>query len=627
MSLNNLITFNSAVDQAKKNAMDYISIQQAQQNLDQNQQKFDLTKKQAALDLEKSGMDNEDTAMNLKAKKAYMDQLFGTQQDVLDGHQAMIDQQEQKTVTAAKQAHSVAAQLFNTDPDVRNYATSGAASGTTGVQPQQQPQGGAPSTPAGPSMSLAGGGQGPDPTMTPASAPVADGIQNQGQPPDQNIAGAYKSSGAMTVPGPQGSMIVGGDSSNSNSNTSVNSGTGALFGLNDQQGGGGGSLPAQTQPQIQPQQTDGSLQSNATGNATTTAGLPPLSQVYQGLSTKPFGQATSDIYMKNPNFMEAIKNGNYLIKKDPTQIESENPLALNENDRTVLSDIPNLQKAGYGQSDIFNQLTPGTQSLIKTVGEYRATPAELTSSFGGGRQKQELVKAVQAFYPKWSDAVYDQRHRSLIDFTDPNGVNGQTIAATRQGIEHTDELTSSIDAVSNKTISGPFGRQIPVLNAPMNNIMQYVGGDPDILALKQNINAVSEEMTKSWGGARAGEARLKNWRDTMSATNSPQGWSGLLSKTAKLWQEAANTRESMFSLAMGGQKMQDVLGQGVITPDQQAILDRIKGGYKPNNPNDNQTGGLNVPAGRVGVIGPDGKKYSLPQEQLQQAMQQGYKKI
>lgn len=608
MSLNNVVVFNSAVDQAKKNAQDYISIQQAQQNLDQNQQKFDLAKKQANLNLEASGMNNEDTAMNLKAKKAYMDQLFGNQQDVLDGHQAMIDQQEQQTVSSASQAHSVAAQLFNTDPDVKNYAT--------GSQPS--PSG---NTQASPPMSLLSGGQGPDPTMTPAGAPVANGSQNQGQAPDQSSSGSYKASGALTLPGPQGSMVVG---DNAATPTSSGSDVGALFGVPGQQGGGSAPMPAQTQPQSQPAASN-SLDSNTTGNPTTAAGLPPLSQVYQGLSTKPFGQATSDIYMKNPNFMEAIKNGNYLIKKDPTQIESENPLALNENDRTVLSDIPNLQKAGYGQSDIFNQLTPGTQSLIKTVGEYRATPAELTSSFGGGRQKQELVKAVQAFYPKWSDAVYDQRHRSLIDFTDPNGVNGQTIAATRQGIEHMDELTSSIDAVSNKTISMGLGRQVPVLNAPMNAIMQYVGGDPDILALKQNINAVSEEMTKAWGGARAGEARLANWRSTMNATNSPAGWSGLLSKTAKLWDEAAQTRESMFSLAMGGQKMNDVLGQGVITPDQQAILDRIKGGYTPNNPD--QAHNTGIPAGRVGVMGPDGKKYSLPQEQLQQAMQQGYKKI
>lgn len=309
--------------------------------------------------------------------------------------------------------------------------------------------------------------------------------------------------------------------------------------------------------------------------------LPPLDQVYQGLSKKPFGENQNDLYMKNPNAMEAIKSGQYMVKKDANMIQAENPLSLNEHDRTVLNDVPDLEKAGYANADIFKQLTPGTQSLIKTVGEYRATPAQLTSSFGGGRQKQELVKAVQSFYPKWSDAVYDQRHKALIDFTDPNGANGKAIVSMRQGIQHLDELTQSIDAVSNKTLPGKYGRQIPVLNAPINSILQYVGGDPDILALKQNINAVSEEMTKSWGGSQAGEGRLKNWRDTMNTTNSPQGWSGLLSKTAKLWQAAADTRESMFGLAMGGQKMQDLLGEGVIQPQQQDILNKVKNGYTP----------------------------------------------
>lgn len=335
----------------------------------------------------------------------------------------------------------------------------------------------------------------------------------------------------------------------------------------------------------QPPLASSSAQPSANaGQAGGVSGLPPITDLYQGLSKAPFGSNVNDLYMKNPNVMEAMKNGSYMIKKEPSEVEAENPLYLNENDRTVLNDTPDLKKAGYDPKDIFQQLTPGTQTLINTVGQYKATPAELTSSFGGGRQKQELVKAVQQFYPGWNDAIYDERHKTLLDYGNVDGKNGQAIQSTRQGIEHMDELTQSIDAVSNKTL--PIGnRQVPLLNAPMNAIMQYVGGDPDILALKQNINAVSEEMTKAWGGTNAGEGRLKNWRDTMNATNSPQGWSGLLSKTAKLWQDAADTRESMFSFAMGGQKMQDFLGEGVLQPHQQQILDRIKNGYTPGQNN------------------------------------------
>ena len=341
--------------------------------------------------------------------------------------------------------------------------------------------------------------------------------------------------------------------------------------------------------------------------------LPPLPDLYKGMSKAPFGQNVNDLYMKNPNVMEAMKNGSYMIKKEPTEIEAENPLYLNENDRTVLNDTPDLKKAGYDPKDIFSQLTPQTQSLINTVGQYRATPAELTSSFGGGRQKQELVKAVQSFYPNWSDAVYDQRHKALQDFTDPNGVNGQAIVSMRQGVQHLDELTQSIDAVSNKTMPMGYKRQVPVLNAPLNQIMQYAGGDPDILALKQNINAVTEEMTKSWGGSKAGEARLANWRSTMDATNSPQGWSGLLSKTAKLWQAAADTRESMFGLAMGGQKMEDILGEGVLQPQQQDILNRVKNGYTPGQGSNAGTG-----SGNTGT-----PQFSLDQLLQEQARRRG----
>lgn len=304
---------------------------------------------------------------------------------------------------------------------------------------------------------------------------------------------------------------------------------------------------------------------------------PDLNQVYGKYSTAPFGSKASDIYEQNPNPIEAMKSGEWLKKKDPAILQTMNPLSLPEKDVHVLSDATQLiKKYGYSKEEVFNQLSDGTKSLIDTVGQYRATPAELTSSLGGGRQKQELVKAVQSFYPGWSDAVYDQRHRSLIDFTDPNGANGQAIASLRQGVLHLNDLGDAIQAVSNKTLPLGLGRSVPVLNAPADKIRQYVGGDPDILALKQNLNAVSEEMTKAWGGARAGEARLKNWQDTLSSANSPQGWQGLLKKTATLWQDAAKSRESMFELAMGGQKMQDVLGSGVLPDEQQQILEKFR---------------------------------------------------
>ncbi len=356
------------------------------------------------------------------------------------------------------------------------------------------------------------------------------------------------------------------------------------------------AMPANPAPQtpagdIRPIQVNGNQQPAAPASPASPAqalpDLPPLGEVYKGLSTRPFGESQDDLYMKNPNVMEAIKSGNYLVKKDTGMLQVQNPLSLNEMDRTVLADVEDLKKAGYKQDDIFGQLSPGLQSMIKSVGQYRYTPAELTSTMGGGRAKQELIKATNQFYPKVSEAIYDQRHKSLIDFTDPNGKNGQAIVSTRQGIEHMDELTKSIDAVSNKTMPVGLGRSVPVLNAGMNRIMQDVGGDPDILALKQNINAVSEEMTKAWGGSQAGEGRLKNWRDTMNSANSPQGWSGLLSKSAKLWEDAAKARESMFGLAMGGQKMQDILGEGVLQPEHQAILDRIKNGYTPGQSNNN----------------------------------------
>lgn len=555
MSYQGLLAFNAATDSAKSTAADIQSLMEARDNHEQQMELMNIKKKQANLDVDAQSMTNQDTALNLQAKKDFINNMFNNQQKIMDGRSALIDQQEQQTAQQHQQAGAVAAHLFNTDPDVQAHVANTLAGNT--------PQPSAPGQPAAQS----------DP-------------QSQFDNNNMSMSPAYSNANTLTVPGPDGSTVMGDGTGNAQAPSNPVAGA---FGMPAQANTGGDQPQAQpaAQPQapVQSQDAGITVSRETPDTQQTPSNLPPLSQVYQGLSTAPFGEATSDLYMKNPNVMEAIKSGNYLIKKDPQMIESANPLALNENDRTVLSDVPMLKKAGYAQGDIFNQLTPGTQSLIKTVGEYRATPAELTSSFGGGRQKQELVKAVQAFYPKWSDAVYDQRHKSLIDFTDPNGANGQAIASTRQGIEHMDELTSSIDAVSNKTIPGPFGRNVPVLNAPMNKIMQYVGGDPDILALKQNINAVTEEMTKAWGGAKAGEARLANWRDTMNATNSPQGWSGLLSKTAKLWQDAAGARESMFQLAMGGQKMQDVLGQGVLLPDQQAILDRIKGGYTPNNPN------------------------------------------
>lgn len=605
MSYQDVLMFNAAVDQAQKNQQNAANIQSAQDNHDTKTQLLKIDKQKAALDLQAQSMTNADTQLNLDAKKQYMDQLFGTQQKVLDGQKAQLDIAETQQSQQAKQAAQIAQFLHQNSPDVQAFVN-GQVQGNTATPKPQPATGGTPAmtVPNGQGSAVIGGDNG-----SPSNAVVPSLFGNLTPQQQSPVSGPGSQS---TAPSPPMSMApdsmikpVGSSTIQPASGTAQPAPSAQVT-----QAGQAGQA-GQAVPQSQAAPVTGSDPS-----------LPPLEQVYSGLSKAPFGQATSDLYMKNPNFMEAIKSGNYLIKKDPTQVESENPLALNENDRTILTDAPKLSAIGYSKPDIFKQLTPGTQSLIDTVGQYRATPAELTSSLGGGRQKQELVKAVQTFYPKWSDAVYDQRHQALKDFTDPNGVNGQTVASIRQGVYHLDELTNSIDAVSNKTMQ-LGNRQIPILNAPMNAIMQYVGGDPDILALKQNINAVTEEMTKAWGGAKAGEARLANWRGTMNATNSPQGWSGLLSKTATLWQEASKARESMFSLAMGGQKMQDVLGEGILLPDQNDILNRIKGGYTPGQ----NSSGVQAPAGRVAIQGPDGKQYSVPQEQLGQAIKEGYRKL
>lgn len=594
MSYQDVLAFNAAVEQAQHNASAASKIQEAQDQHETATQLLKIRKQQGALDLQSSAMTNADTSMNLEAKKQYMDQLFGTQQKVLDGQKAQLDIAETQHTDQAKQAAQIAQFLHQNSPDVQAFV-SGSVQGNT-ANPTPAP------APAGNSMTL--------PSPDGGSTVVGGEDNSQARSVVPSLFGNLTPQQPAPVSGPGAAQVT----------PPMSMAPAAMVRNNNLPAAPAASAAA---PVSQPSAGAPAAPTEAPASSGVASDLPPLSQVYKGLSTAPFGEAQSDIYMKNPNFMEAIKNGSYLIKKDPQIIESQNPLALNENDRTVLSDLPKLKKIGYSQDDIFAQLTPGTQSLINTVGTYRAKPDDLTSSFGGGRQKQELVKAVQAFYPKWSDAVYDQRHKSLIDFTDPNGVNGQTVASIRQGVYHLDELTSSIDAVSNKTIPMGFGRQVPVLNAPMNSIMQYVGGDPDILALKQNINAVTEEMTKAWGGAKAGEARLANWRKTMDSANSPEGWSGLLSKTATLWQEATKARESMFSLAMGGQKMEDVLGESILLPDQQDILSRIKGGYTPGQ----QKSDIQAPAGRVAVQGPDGKTYSVPQEQLGQALQKGYKKL
>lgn len=617
MSYNDVIAFNAAMQQAQDTQKNLQSIQDARENHENDMEKFALAKKQAQLDIDKDTMSNQFTSYELQAREANVDQYMKSQQDQLDGNKAKIDQAEYENVMQGKQAVGVAQHLIQNSPDVQNHVAQAFN------MAQQQPGASAPTDGGGQAsapMSLVGGGQGPDPTMT-ASAPIANAGQNQGQAPVPNTADAYKNSGSMTLPGPQGSMVVGGDQSNQGAIAPAN--TGSLFGMQGQQGGGGGT--AQVQPQTQ-QPAQGGSQSSSP-QASNNQPLPPLKDLLQGMDNNPYGSRMSDYNMPNPNF---LTDGKMWAPKDPAIINSENPLHLSPQQQFVEEHAKDLIKKGYSVDEVLSQLPSDTAETVKQIASYQGPESTLL----GGMQATPQTRAaymglIRKINPTYNSAKYGTAQTYYKDLGEDSGNHlGSRVVAVNTVASH----LSMLNDVANQLQSN----NLPAGNAIINFVRTQLG-HPEVTNFDQAREIVSNEVQNLLSSKGATQSGVKRMEEGLNPNMSGAQLSDWVKKTTTpLVAERVQALRSQYKQNTGLPDSGDILYPetrqqftALMGRDVFSQYDQGKNPFsKANQPQQSNTDqNINIPAGRVGVMGPDGKKYSLPQEQLQQAMQQGYKKI
>lgn len=295
--------------------------------------------------------------------------------------------------------------------------------------------------------------------------------------------------------------------------------------------------PMQSSPMPQEQPT-------ATAQSTSTpapSNKPPLAQVYGQLSTEPFGSRNSDIYMSNPNTMEAIKSGQYLVKKDPSMIQAENPLFLNDKDKQILNDADELiNKMGYDKKEVLNTMSPGLRDMITKVGTYSVKPVDLTSAMGGGRQRQEIVKAVTAFYPKYREQKYNQVNTYMGQLAEQGGVGGRIISINTVG-PHLVELKRLSEEVKN----GNF--------TPANAVINYVQtvlGKPEVTNFNGAKEVITNEIENVLSQKGATQSGVKRMEDLLNKNMSPDQFAGFTRNMAQLIAERIQPYREQYKQIM-----------------------------------------------------------------------------
>ncbi len=192
------------------------------------------------------------------------------------------------------------------------------------------------------------------------------------------------------------------------------------------------------------------------------------------------------------------------------------------------------------QQQFLAALPTGTAALVKSVGDYRADPAKVTSMRGNNRQ--QFMELVSQYDPTFSMAQYPVRQAMMKSIT--SGDYSKAVNSANLVIQHIDAMEQSAQGLGN----GNF----PAINTVRNAVKQQTG-DPSITAFNTSADAVASEAAKVFKGTGASDVQsINDWRSNLSVNSSPaqiQAAGKML--VGNLLASRLNTIKTQYESAMG----------------------------------------------------------------------------
>lgn len=233
-------------------------------------------------------------------------------------------------------------------------------------------------------------------------------------------------------------------------------------------------------------------------------------------------------------------------------------------------------------ADFLKMLPPNIASEVQAYAEGRRPfPAgfALKSPYF-----QSLIQMVGQYDPTFDALNYNARAKTRADFT--SGKSSQTINALNTVIGHLDSLSTATDALNNTNV--------PVLNSVLNQISSKLLGRPNVTNFNTVKKAVADEVTKVWRQTGGSAADIKAASDNLDAANSPQQLHEAIAEYGHLLDSKLDALKTQYAQGMG---TTDTTGLNVVTPQSQAVLDKLEAkaaGQKPQSvPAEGTTGVVN----------------------------------
>jgi hypothetical protein len=221
-----------------------------------------------------------------------------------------------------------------------------------------------------------------------------------------------------------------------------------------------------------------------------------------------------------------------------------------------------------------------------------------------------ILNKAEEMSPGFDLKQYETRQKVMNSYS--SGKDKDNIVRLNTAVDHLEKLKQAGDALNNTDFRLVNG---------VKNWLNYQGGDPKLAAYSKAVKAVSGEMSTVFKNTSGTDQEITKWEESLSTAESPRQIQANFDALVNLMRGRVDALDSNYEKAMGKS-----YPGGLFNPKSRAIIQKLGTIDLGSNSTEKQEAAASVPAGRVLMIGPDGREGHVPEGQLEQALKQGYKR-
>ncbi len=237
--------------------------------------------------------------------------------------------------------------------------------------------------------------------------------------------------------------------------------------------------------------------------------------------------------------------------------EARRKQGMNPNDDALLN-------SGLSGNEFLAKLPAQDRVLVKMVANYQLPPG---SAFSIGRPNLQRLLALAGQYdPTFDGSQFKNRMQLKGSFM--SGPDAKNIQSMNTVVGHAARMDAAIDALHNSNY--------PQWNWLANTAARG-GGDTRFQAAEKQFvedrDAVANELMRTFRGTGASETEVKEWRNTISAADSPAALHSAVKEAIQLMRSRLEAVTDTYNRGMGTNLSADYF----LTPHSRKMLGQLEG--------------------------------------------------